>query len=186
MKLLISILAVCLLSGCASQRVAPGRSSVALPGGLAALAMQSEDARASTTQTVESETVVRANPTGQTNLVETVTRQKVVTVIGAANKNTAQEIAAKLASFRWLQWLGVAVALFGVASLVYPPLRLIVASATTSAACIASGAGLMFAPVLIVGHEVEILVACGGAAALWFIAHRHGSIRGELAALKNQ
>jgi len=47
---------------------------------------------------------------------------------------------------------------FGLASLVYPPLKVIIGSATTSAALMLAG----------------VAAAVGG----WFPAHRHGQLRG--------
>lgn len=195
---LILAAAVLAVAGCGSMRQAPGRATVRA-GGVEAAAVQSSDPKTPTVQTVESETITRPGslsfvPITQgeagpvfvfTNCGEIITRHKVSTTIGAAQKNTAAEVAAKLASVRWLQWLGAVVALFGVASLVYPPLRLIVASVTTSAACIVSGAAMMFLPLVIVGNEVLILAIAGGAVVFWFFAHRHGELKGEVKTLKN-
>jgi len=114
----------------------------------------------------------------------TTTHRKITTSIGASQPNTAAEIAAKLASVRWLQWLGVLLALFGGATLVYPPLKLIVNSVTTSAWCIAGGVAMILAPLIIVGHEVLILAMTAGIVGLWFFAHRHGAAQSELATLK--
>jgi hypothetical protein len=163
------------LFGCAVGRVAPGRTSAEI-GTMKAAAIQSEDAKNETVQIVETETFY---PAANVGLVE---RKKISTTIGAAQKNMAQEISAKLASVRWLQWLGAGMFLFGVASAVYPPLKLLVSSVTTSATIAAAGAAMMFAPLVIVGHEILILCAAAGAAGLWFFAHRHGEMRGELKA----
>jgi len=54
--------------------------------------------------------------------------------LGAAQKDTAREIGAKLASLKGVVWIGVALFIFGVASLFYPPLKLIIGSVTTSVA----------------------------------------------------
>jgi hypothetical protein len=102
------------------------------------------------------------------------------TELGAAQKDTAREIGAKLASLRGIVWLGVIMFLFGLASLFYPPLKAIIGSVTTSAAICAGGLALIVLPTLIVGNEVLILAGVAAAVGLWFLAHRHGQLRGML------
>lgn len=190
---ILILLAAALGFGCMSARIKPGRS-VVNTGQIQAQAVQSDDPKTATVQTVETETISRPallrlgddkEPGQKVIFGELVKREKVTTTIGAAQKNAAAEIAAKLASVRWLQWVGVAVALFGVASLSYPPLRLLVGSVTLGAWCIASGAAMVVLPLVIVGNEILILSICGGVVAVWFFAHRHGSLRGEIETLKN-
>jgi hypothetical protein len=96
------------------------------------------------------------------------------TELGAAQKDTARELSAKLASLKGIVWVGVAMFLFGLASLFYPPLKLIVGSVTTSAAILVGGIALMVLPTLIVGNELLILGGVGAAVGLWFFGHRHG------------
>ncbi len=117
---------------------------------------------------------------------KTIATDKVNTTAGAAQKNSFQDIAAKLSSLKWLTYVGVVLFLFGVATAVYPPLKLIVGgSMTTSAAIAGAGLALTFLPVLVVGHELLILgVALGGVGLYWF-AHRHGTLKGELTAVKD-
>ncbi len=107
------------------------------------------------------------------------------TELGAAQKDTARELSAKLASLKGIVWVGVAMFLFGLASIFYPPLRAIVGSVTTSAAILVGGLALMVLPTLVVGNELLILsivlMAVGG----WFLAHRHGQLRGLVDANKN-
>jgi hypothetical protein len=110
---------------------------------------------------------------------------KVNSTLGAAQKNSLAEVSAKLASLSWLTWLGAALVIFGAASAVYPPLKLLVNSLTTSAVCVAVGVGFIALPILLVGHEVLILCVGGGACLLYFFAHRHGGISGELKTLKS-
>ena len=100
------------------------------------------------------------------------------TELGAAQKDTAREIGAKLASLKGLVWVGVAMFLFGLASLFYPPLKLIIGSVTTSVAILAGGIALMVLPTLVVGNELLILGGVAAAVGLWFLAHRHGQLRG--------
>jgi hypothetical protein len=51
---------------------------------------------------------------------------RATTELGAAQKDTARELSAKLASLKGIVWVGVALFLFGLATLFYPPLKLIV------------------------------------------------------------
>jgi hypothetical protein len=100
------------------------------------------------------------------------------TELGAAQKDTARELGAKLSSLKGIVWVGVGLFVFGLASLVHPPLKLMVASVTTSAALMLGGVALMVLPTMVVGNELLMLgivaVAVGG----WFLAHRHGQLRG--------
>jgi hypothetical protein len=105
---------------------------------------------------------------------------RAATELGAAQKDTAREIGAKLASLRGIIWVGVVLFLFGLASMFYPPLRLIIGSVTTSAAILAGGLALIILPTLIVGNELLILGAVGASVGLWFLAHRHGQLKGQL------
>jgi hypothetical protein len=100
------------------------------------------------------------------------------TELGAAQKDTARELSAKLASLKGIVWVGVVVFLFGLATLFYPPLRLIIGSVTTSVAIVGGGLALIVLPSLIVGNELLILAGVAAAVGLWFFAYRHGSLRG--------
>jgi hypothetical protein len=100
------------------------------------------------------------------------------TELGAAQKDTARELSAKLASLKGIVWAGVVLFLFGLATLFYPPLKLLIGSVTTSAAICAGGLALMILPSLIVGNELLILAGVAAAVGLWFLAHRHGQLRG--------
>ena len=62
------------------------------------------------------------------------------TELGAAQKDTARELGAKLSSLKGIVWVGVGLFLFGIASLVWPPLKAVVGSVTTSAAADSSAA----------------------------------------------
>ena len=104
------------------------------------------------------------------------------TELGAAQKDTARELGAKLSSLKGIVWVGVALFVFGLASLVYPPLKVVVASVTTSAALLLGGLALMVLPSLVVGNELLILGGVALAVGGWFLAHRHGQLRGIVAA----
>ncbi|MGO8927612.1 MAG: hypothetical protein ACLQU3_12060 [Limisphaerales bacterium] len=104
------------------------------------------------------------------------------TELGAAQKDTARELGARLSSLKGIVWVGVGLFVFGLTSLVWPPLKVVIGSVTTSAALTLGGLALMVLPSLIVGNELLILggvlVSVGG----WFLAHRHGHLRGLVAA----
>ncbi len=105
---------------------------------------------------------------------------RATTELGAAQKDTARELSAKLASLKGIVWVGVVVFLFGLATMFYPPLKLLIGSVTTSVAVIVGGLALMVLPTLIVGNELLILGGVAAAVGLWFLAHRHGQLRGQV------
>lgn len=102
-------------------------------------------------------------------------KDKTESSIGAANKNLFQETAAKLSSMKYVSWIGILVFLFGILSMFYPPVKLIINSVTTSMAFIVGGLLLIILPVVIVGHELLILGGIGGGVGIWFLAHRYAS-----------
>jgi hypothetical protein len=104
------------------------------------------------------------------------------TELGAAQKDTARELGARLSSLKGIVWVGVGLFVFGLASLVYPPLKVVIASVTTSAALMLGGLALMVLPSLIAGNELLILGGVAVAVGGWFLAHRHGQLRGLVAA----
>jgi hypothetical protein len=104
------------------------------------------------------------------------------TELGAAQRDNARELGAKLASLRGITWTGLALFVFGLASLVWPPLKAIIGSVTTSALITLGGLALIILPTLIVGNELLILGGVALAVTAWFLAHRHGQLRGQLAA----
>jgi hypothetical protein len=107
------------------------------------------------------------------------------TELGAAQKDTARELGAKLASLKGIVWVGVAMFAFGLASMFYPPLKVLIGSVTTSAAICAGGLALMILPTLVVGNELLILGGVGVAVGGWSLAHRHGRLQGFVDANKN-
>jgi hypothetical protein len=104
------------------------------------------------------------------------------TELGAAQKDTARELGAKLSSLKGIVWVGIGLFVFGLASLVYPPLKVIIGSVTTSTALMLGGVALMVLPSLVVGNELLILGAVAITVGGWFLAHRHGQLRGIVAA----
>ena len=108
------------------------------------------------------------------------------TELGAAQKDTARELGAKLSSLKGIVWVGVGLFVFGLASLVYPPLKVVIGSVTTSAALVLGGLALMVLPTLVVGNELLILGVVGLTVGGWFLAHRHGQLKGEVSSLKSK
>ncbi len=130
---------------------------------------------------VTEKTIMLAAPTIQ----KTRTVEKAGTTIGAAQKDTARELGAKLASLKGIVWVGAALFVFGLASIFYPPLKLIIGSVTTSLAITVGGLALMVLPTLVVGNELLILGGVALVIGAWFLAHRHGRLRGMIDANKN-
>lgn len=169
----MSLILAC--SGCSLPGLKGGHSSFSTPTGLSGGVKQSENPKSDTTQVLERVTrEVRADG------VVIITEEKLNTKIGSAQKDTAREMGAKLASLKGVVWVGIALFVFGAASLVWPPLKAIVGSTTTSLVASAAGIALIMLPSLIVGHEILILcIGVGVTLAYWF-AHRHGELRGKL------
>lgn len=197
-KILILAATVMLMTSCTAPNVKPGRVDTEL-----ATQVQPENPKdktqLATERTVEKSftlppaSVVREiNPqTGETTefvnseSMPVLLRiyEKVDSSLGAADMSIAK-IAAKLKSMKWVQVVGVFIFLFGAASLVYPPLRAIVASATTSLMISAAGIGLIVLPIVVVGNEVLILAGCVGVAGAYLFIHRYGRKDGENRILK--
>jgi hypothetical protein len=169
MKNLLAILSLLLLVGC-TLPLKPGASTLVMPDGQVVKVVQSQNPKNDTVQDYKRVT----DPNGATT-------EEVHTKIGAAQKDVAREVAAKLGSLRPVMWVGILVFLFGAASAVWPPLKVLVGgSVTTSAVIAAAGLAMIVLPVVVVGHEVLILAVAAGAGALWFFAHRHGHLRGQV------
>lgn len=172
MKTIFAVVFAGFLAGCNISPLKPGWSSFSSPTGVQGVLQQPENPATASTQKYRVE------------VKDGVRSETIETSVGAAQKDTGREIAAKLSSLKGVVWLGVLVFLFGVASAFYPPLKLIVGSVTTSAACAAAGLALIFLPALVVGHELLILCVAAGAVGLYWWSHRHGELRGKLKTLE--
>lgn len=205
----VAALAMLITTGCGvmNARIRPGHSLVNTEGpGLTANSVQSQDPKQPMTQNVKTTdsdekilpvgSVIVVPVPGTTNQTERVTLsapmpvkhttvKEIETKVGASQKDTAADITAKMASVRWIQWVGIVLALFGLAALFYPPLSLIIGSPTTAIACAAAGGALIFLPIVIVGHEILILGVAAAALLLWVFAHSHGSLTAELSTVKS-
>jgi hypothetical protein len=150
--------------------LSPGRASFRSADGSTLQVRQPQNPKAATTQKYE------RTKDGT---------EKFETTIGAAQKDTAREMAAKLSSLKGVVWIGILVFLFGAASFVWPPLKVLVGgSVTTSAVIAAAGLALIVLPSLLVGHELLILAVAAGAAGIYWFAHRHGNLKGVIDTLK--
>ena len=147
-----------------------------------ASSLQSPDARLSTLNSQPSTTFTLSAPMPVVEREETRAR----TELGAAQKDAARELGAKLASLKGIVWVGVGLFVFGLASLVWPPLKVVIGSVTTSAALMLGGVALMVLPSLVVGNELLILGGVGLGVGGWFLAHRHGQLKGEVSSLKSK
>lgn len=166
---IFSLLALVVLTGCGILPLAPGRSSFV-------------------SATTQGQLVQSQNPKQESKQIykrtDGAVTETVETVIGAAQRDTAREVAAKLGALKGVVWVGILVFLFGAASAVWPPLKVLVGgSLTTSAVIAAAGLALIVLPSLLIGHELLILCVALGVAAAYFFAHRHASVHSKLKTL---
>lgn len=176
------LLGLALLAGCSYFPLRPGIGMIKSGPEGGAYVRQSQNPQAESTQKYERTT--ETIPPGLTNATVRIT-ERGETKIGAAQKDTAREVAAKLGSLKSVVWIGILVFLFGAVSFVYPPLKIIVGgSVTTSAVITAAGLALIVLPSLVVGHELLILAVAGAIAGVYFFAHRHGTLKGIVDSFK--
>lgn len=163
----IGLLIFLLAAGCVIPQKG-GKSYFHSPTGTSGGVEQSENPKTESTQDYE-----KVTEGGKTT-------ERIKTKIGAAQKDVAREMGAKLASLKGVVWVGLLLFVAGAASFVWPPLKAIVGSATTSAVATAAGIALMALPSLLVGNEMLILCVGGGGVLLYWFSHRHGKLRGQL------
>lgn len=166
-------LALVFTSGCNILPLKPGSASVQTENGKVISVKQSQNPLNETVQNYE-----------RTTDSSGVTTEKVHTKIGAAQKDVAREMAAKLGSLRPVMWVGILLVLFGIASF-HPYLKPIVGSVTTSVIITVAGLGMIVLPSLIVGNEILILGVGVGAVVLYWFSHRHGKLQGLVDANKD-
>lgn len=156
------------------SRQRPGWSIFQSPSGFAGGLQQSENPKDASEQTFK-----RTIENGKVT-------EELSTKIGAAQKDLLAEAGAKLKALRPVMFVGIALFIFGAASLVWPPLKVIVGSATTSAVAMVAGLALTILPTVVVGNEALILGVGVGAVALYWFSHRHGSARTEAKILREK
>jgi hypothetical protein len=103
--------------------------------------------------------------------------ERTSTTIGAAQKDESRTIAAKLASIRPVQYVGILLVLAALA-MFHPVVKAVTASTTLQIVTGAVGMLLLFAPLVIVGNEHLLLIAGIALPAIWFVVHRHGRLQG--------
>lgn len=168
------IISLAAMSGCAAPQKG-GSSGFRSPSGLSGGVKQSDNPKSDTTQNL-SRVTREFLPDGKVIVIE----EKLDTKIGAAQKDFAAETRAKLSSLKGVVWVGIALFIFGAASLVWPPLKVVVGSTTTSLVASAAGIALIMLPSLIVGHEILILSAGVLSVLGYWFAHRHGELKGKI------
>lgn len=209
-----SLAALALLALAACQRppapLTGGRATATLAGRsapTAATLTQPDNPAAESRQTVERQetrqtaaplptvkTTVTETPDGPrvtvteqfgipTVLTHTVT-EKTGTAIGSAQKDTAREITAKLASFAGIRWAGLGFLAFALACF-HPGLRAVVGGGKAIPA-LAAVAGLIciFGPALFVGHETLALCLIAAGLLVAFLLVRLSHKEGLADALK--
>lgn len=170
MKLFVLTTLLLLAVGCGGLPLKGGHASFQATNGTAGYLQQPQNPKDESTQVWERD--IAGN-------------EKITTKIGAAQKDTAREVGAKLASLRPVMYVGIFVFLFGAASLFWPPLKLIVGSTTTSVVACVAGVALIALPTVVVGNELLIMGVGLGAVALYWFSHRHGKLRGLVDANKD-
>lgn len=171
--LFASLLLAASLCGC-MMPLKPGSSTFVRPDGSKVTVHQSENPKTDTVQNYK-----------RTTDAQGVVTEEVNTKIGAAQKDIAREMQAKLGSLRPVMWVGILVFLFGASSFVWPYTKVIVGSVTASAVITGAGLAMIVLPTMIVGNEILILCVAVGAAALYWFSHRYGKLRGFVDANKN-
>lgn len=161
MKLFLVILGAVLLAGCALRPLKPGYGWIMKPDGSVIGVQQSENPK--------SDSIIKS---GETELR-----------IGASQKDVAREAAAKLASLRPVMYAGIAIFIFGIASVFWAPLKLVIGSTTTSLGIAAGGLALIVLPTMLVGNELLIFGGVASAIVLWYMAIRYGKVKGALNAV---
>src|SRR4051812_17094801 len=102
MNLQLSILLAALtLTGCI-QPLKPGFARIQTPSGVISEFKQSENPKTESKHEVERRVEV-VSPSGE----KTVTTEKAASTVGAAQKDVAREMAAKLGSLKGVVWIGV-------------------------------------------------------------------------------
>lgn len=184
--LLLSALLSVFATGCGVMPLKPGNAAFLSSSGTAGTVQQSQNPKTETKQVFKRTVTESIGDGGVVTPGPRVTTEEVTTVIGAAQKDTARELGAKLGALKGVVWIGILVFLFGAASFVYPPLKVIVGGSVTTSAVIAlAGLAMIILPTLIVGNELVIMGVAVGAAVLYWFSHRHGKLQGFVDANKN-
>lgn len=111
--------------------------------------------------------------------------QKVGQVIGAAQKDDSRNTAAMLASFQWVQWIGIVAFLLGVAGFFHPVVRVALAGRDNALALAGAGLVLIFGPFLFVAYAKYFALALIGWAG-FYMWNKYVHSKGQLDILKDK
>lgn len=111
--------------------------------------------------------------------------QKVGQTLGAAQKDTARADAAWLASFIWVQGVGVLVLLVGIVGFAHPAARVLIGGKDTALMVAGAGAAMIFGPAILQRYGNYFALAIVVAAGYWFVS-RAKHKEGQLDALTNK
>lgn len=160
------------------------------PAAISTQAVERTETRQEIAPVVETRITETRNPTGQTVIVREEfsvpvvlthsVSEKTATAIGPSWKDTAREIAAKLESFKEVQWAGVGLLVFALACF-HPAVRAVVGGGKIVPALAAvGGLVLIFGPSLVVGNEKfllgGVLVVLLGAFLVVRLSHKEGQL----------
>ena len=177
-----------------------GNSPVGLSNGEVATITQPDNPSQKSSQTAElskedittysKDTDVVTKTVGQDGSVVTVTEhvpagskkvskvnQHVGQEIGAAQKDAATSLAAGLASFRGVQYIGAVALLIGLVGFFNPTVRVIIGGKDTAMAVGLGGIAMIFGPYLFVAYANYFFLAILAVAIYWFLArfkYQHG------------
>ncbi len=129
------------------------------------------------TITTDGETKVIQVPAGSKQITKET--RKAGQTIGAAQKDTARADAAWLASFRWVQGVGVLVFLAGVLGFAHPAIRPLIGGKDTALVVGLAGLTMIFGPAVLQKYGDWFALAILGAAAYWFVSrakHKEGQL----------
>lgn len=122
-------------------------------------------------------TVQEPIPAG-TKVVKRV-RQKVEQSLGGSWKDTAREMAAALGSFQSVQYVGIAIFLFGAVGFFHPVVRTLIGGKDVAMAVGGAGLLMMFGPFLFVTYSKFFFLAIVLAGVYWLVArfkYQHGRL----------
>lgn len=130
-------------------------------------------------------TVVRVTEQFAPQVLTSTVKEHTATTLGAAQKDEAREIGAKLASFRFVQYAGIAVLLLGAFGYAHPVGRALIGGKDTALIVGLVGVGMVAGPFILVQYANYLWLLLLVAAAYWFLS-RMKYQHGQLDALKEK
>lgn len=114
--------------------------------------------------------VIVKEPIPAGTLVVKKAKSAVQQELGSSWKDTAKEMAAALGSFQVVQYVGIAVFLFGAVGYFHPVVRPIIGGKDTAMAVGGSGLAMIFGPYLFVKYSNYFFLAILAAGGYWVIS----------------